>query len=441
MVVRNAFEPDIAIVGGGIGGLATGILLARQGRKVVLFERSNALGGRARTTNEDGFFMNLGPHALYRGGPGMKLLNELGIEPSGNTPKVSGQFAIKGGVKHTFPSGVVSMLATGLFDLSAKLEAARLLGAVAKIQGAALEDATVEEWLDQTISHDDVRSFILAVFRLATYTNAPDKMSAGVTLEQLKMAITSNVLYIDHGWQTIVDALVQEAERAGVSLVSGAKVGAIERDGSGAVKAVHLADGRSCQVPVAIVAASPEAAANLVEGGDRTLLKQWAADSIPVKAACLDVALDQLTQPNATFALGIDTPLYFSVHSATARLSPDGAAMIQLAKYLPPGYDEPPSVAEAELEQLLELVQPGWREVLAHRRYLPELVVYNAIPLARRGGFRGRPGPDVPDAPGLFVVGDWIGPEGLLADATLASAKSAAELAARYQTEGVALSV
>jgi len=133
MMVRKALEPDVAIIGGGIGGLAASILLARQGRKVVLFERSNTLGGRARTANEDGFFMNLGPHALYRGGPGMKLLNELGIEPSGNTTKVSGQFAVKGGVKHTFPSGVVSMLATGLFDLSAKLEAARLLGAVAKI--------------------------------------------------------------------------------------------------------------------------------------------------------------------------------------------------------------------------------------------------------------------------------------------------------------------
>src|SRR5262252_4361167 len=152
---RNGSGLDVAVVGGGIGGLSAGIFLARQGRKVILFERSNLAGGRARTHNEDGFFMNLGPHALYRGGAGMKVLNELGIQPSGNTPKVSGQFAIKRGVKHTFPSGAVSMLSTGLFDLSAKLEAARLLASVAKVDGAAMMGSTVQEWLDESISHDD----------------------------------------------------------------------------------------------------------------------------------------------------------------------------------------------------------------------------------------------------------------------------------------------
>jgi phytoene dehydrogenase-like protein len=440
-MMTNELEPDVAVVGGGIGGLAVSIFLARQGRKVILFERSNSPGGRARTHNEDGFFMNLGPHALYRGGAGMKILNELGIQPSGNTPKVSGQFAIKGGVKHTFPSGVVSMLATGLFDLSAKLEAARLLGSVAKVVGADLMDLSVQEWVDDAISHADVRSFILAVFRLATYTNAPDRMSAGVTLEQLKMAITSNVLYIDQGWQTLVDALVKESARAGVTIMTGARVESIERTGEGEVKSVHLNDGRSYHVPVAVIASNPETAVELVEGGDRSSLKQFADQSIPVKAACLDVALDRLPQPNATFALGIDTPVYYSVHSTSAKLAPEGAALIQLGKYLPPGYGEPPSVAERELEQLLDLVQPGWREVLAHRRYLPELIVYNAIPLASLGGFRGRPSPEVADVPGLFLVGDWVGPEGLLADATLASAKLAAGLAARYQAESVALSV
>jgi phytoene dehydrogenase-like protein len=440
-MITNELEPDVAVVGGGIGGLAAGIFLARQGRRVILFERSNSPGGRARTHNEDGFFMNLGPHALYRGGAGMKILNELGIQPSGNTPKASGQFAIKGGVKHTFPSGVVSMLATGLFDLSAKLEAARLLGSVAKVVGADLMDVSVQEWLDDTISHADVKNFIQAVFRLATYTNAPDRMSAGVTLEQLKMAITSNVLYIDQGWQTLVDALVQESERAGVTIMTGARVESIERTGEGAVMAVHLNDGRSYHVPVAVIASNPDTAAELVENADRSSLKQFADESIPVKAACLDVALDRLPHPNTSFALGIDSSVYYSVHSTSARLAPEGAALIQLGKYLPPGYAEPPSVAEREMEELLTLVQPGWREVLAHRRYLPELVVYNAIPLASRGGFKGRPSPEVRDVPGLFLVGDWIGPEGLLADATLASAKLAAGLAARYQAESVALSV
>jgi len=40
-------------------------------------------------------------------------------------------------------------------------------------------DVSVREWLDQTLTHDEVKDFVLAAFRVATYTNAPDLMSAG----------------------------------------------------------------------------------------------------------------------------------------------------------------------------------------------------------------------------------------------------------------------
>ena len=43
-------------------------------------------------------------------------------------------------------------------------------------------------------------------------------------------------------------------------------------------------------------------------------------------------------------------------------------------------------------------------------------------------GLGGRPGPEVPGVPGLYVVGDWVGPEGVLSDASLASAKSASQM-------------
>jgi pyruvate/2-oxoglutarate dehydrogenase complex dihydrolipoamide dehydrogenase (E3) component len=44
---------------------------------------------------------------------------------------------------------------------------------------------------------------------------------------------------------------------------------------------------------------------------------------------------------------------------------------------------------------------------------------------------KGRPRPDVPGVEGLYVAGDWVGPEGMLADASMASAKLAAENIAR----------
>ena len=52
----------------------------------------------------------------------------------------------------------------------------------------------------------------------------------------------------------------------------------------------------------------------------------------------------------------------------------------------------------------------------------------SALPTAESGGFAGRPGPRVPELETLYLAGDWVGPEGFLMDASVASARSAARL-------------
>ncbi|WP_277452948.1 phytoene desaturase family protein [Janibacter sp. DB-40] len=51
----------VAVVGGGIAGLATAALLASDGHEVDLFEQQQALGGRAGTWSADGFRFDTGP--------------------------------------------------------------------------------------------------------------------------------------------------------------------------------------------------------------------------------------------------------------------------------------------------------------------------------------------------------------------------------------------
>ena len=62
-------------------------------------------------------------------------------------------------------------------------------------------------------------------------------------------------------------------------------------------------------------------------------------------------------------------------------------------------------------------------------RYLHRMTVAHGMPLAASGGLRGRPPVTVADRPGLFVAGDWVGPEGLLSDAAAASGAAAASAA------------
>jgi phytoene dehydrogenase-like protein len=134
-----------------------------------------------------------------------------------------------------------------------------------------------------------------------------------------------------------------------------------------------------------------------------------------------------LTEPRALFALGIDRPLYFSVHSAAAKLAPENGAVIHAAKYLGAGPDGAPRAVERELEETLDMMQPGWRDAIVARQFLPAITVSNALVTATQGGLTGRPRPAVPGVEGLYVAGDWVGPEGMLADASMASAKLAAE--------------
>jgi phytoene dehydrogenase-like protein len=325
-----------------------------------------------------------------------------------------------------------------LFGMSAKLEAARLLASIGKVDGNRLMDISVREWLDRNISHREVQDFVLAAFRVSTYADAPELMSAGAAIEQLKKAQDKSVLYLDGGWQTLVDGLRDAALRSGVIIETAAKVEAVTREAAGAVEGVRLAGGRALRASIVVIASSPSAAVAMVEGGELTSLARWADEAIPVRAACFDLALNRLPRPNNTFALGIDCPLYFSVHSATARLAPEGCALIQAAKYLSPDHSDSVESIERELEALVDLVQPGWREAVAYRRFLPDMTVANAIPLATREGTRGRPNPRVNDVPGLFVVGDWVGDEGMLVDAALSSARQAAAVVNASRTAAFA---
>jgi phytoene dehydrogenase-like protein len=433
MMNQHSPSPEVVVVGGGLAGLAAAALVARAGHRVMLFEKSNVPGGRAVTHQAGGFSFNLGPHALYDGGPGIEILRSLDVPVRGAHPPASGYLAVRDGVKHTFPVGFLSLLTTSLFNLSERIEAARFLAGLPRIDPEPLQGRTVRDWVEETARHPRLRAFLYTLVRLATYTDAPDRLSAGTALAQLQQAAASGVYYLDGGWQVLVDGLLQAARAAGVELVASTRIDAVEDDG--AVRGVRLADGRRIDASAVIVAASPGIAAGLIPEPKGSSLRSFAASSVPVRAACLDLGLSRLPNRRALVALAIDRPLYLSVHSAVARLAPDGGAMIHAAKYLPPGGHTDARADEEELEALVDRVQPGWREALVERRFLPQLIVANAMDTAARGGAPERPGIEVPELPGLFLAGDWIGPDRMLADAALGSAGRAAAAVHRYLEE------
>ncbi|MDH2442505.1 phytoene desaturase family protein [Amnibacterium sp. CER49] len=57
----HAGNERVVIVGGGLGGLALAILLQRTGRRVVVLEKNESLGGRAARFEAEGFVFDMGP--------------------------------------------------------------------------------------------------------------------------------------------------------------------------------------------------------------------------------------------------------------------------------------------------------------------------------------------------------------------------------------------
>jgi phytoene dehydrogenase-like protein len=245
---------------------------------------------------------------------------------------------------------------------------------------------------------------------VTTFVADQESLSADVAATQLKIGLYPGVRYLRGGWQSLVDALAAKAEATGALLRTRAAVRSLERGPAG--WELRL-DGETLCADVVIVASGvPEAAAKLLRE------EAPAAPGPAAELSVLDLGLSSLPRRSRRFALGIDQPTYLSRHSPPEHR--DGV-LLTLASYT----REP----RPALEALADSVQPGWRERIVLERFLPRMVAVSATPTPAGGGLAGRPAVDRGE--GLYLAGDWVGPEGWLVDSALASGAAAAAAALR----------
>jgi phytoene dehydrogenase-like protein len=370
--------------------------LAEGGVETTLLEAASHFGGRAASERRDGFFLNQGPHALYAGGPAMRELRAMGIELEWWNPASPNSVFPRDGKPKRSPGGVLGM--------------APLLRQIYRRPPEELAGISTTEWLRQTLRSEKARAAAAALVRVTTFVAAQEQLSAEVAARQLRLGIAPGVRYLEGGWQSLVDALAAKAEEAGARLRARAAVRILHQEAGGWTVAL---DEETLHADLLVVAVGgPDAVGTLL--GDQAPDAPGPAAELSV----LDLGLRSLPRRTRRFALGIDAPTYLSRHSP-----PDhrGGVLLSLASYA----REP----RPALEAMADSVQPGWRERLVFDRFLPRMVPVSAIASSQRGGLAGRPAVDRGD--GLYLAGDWIGPEGWLVDAAIASGAAAAAAALR----------
>jgi hypothetical protein len=317
------------------------------------------------------------------------------------------------------PSGPASLLRTTALGARAKAQLAKLLALLPRLDATAAAGRSVDEWIDGPDLRPDAATVLRALVRIGTYAAAFDELSAEAAITQLQRATNGGVLYLDGGWSQLIDGLA-----ANLRIERGA-VRSVEADGR-TVRAV-TDDGTITARAAVLAAGTPAAAAVLLPSG---VAPPWGDIGEPVVAACLDSGVRRVPSPG--YVLGLEEPVYATTQSPPARQAPDGAAVVSVLRY----GTRSAELDRPQMEGFLARAGVDLERDVAAQRFLARMVVAGAMPLARTGGFAGRPAVDVldDDLPGVLLAGDWVGRDGLLADAALASGAAAGRAAAERAT-------
>jgi protoporphyrinogen oxidase len=406
----------VAVIGAGLSGLVAALELLKKDVDVTLIEKSHSVGGRACTTVKDGFHLNLGPHALYSAGAAFKYLKENNIKFIGAPPSSKTSFIVLDG--RLLEMSPWSLFTTSLLSLREKLELLMLTSQIPKLDLKRLSSTSFSDWTKKSIRTRKLRDIVSGFVRLSTYSNNLDLLAASAGLKQLILA-TKGVLYLDHGWQTLVSALHEQCKDKPDKFheLLGTEVTSITALQSGVE---IIAGEHSLQFDSAIVALPPKAVSHLIPSASEQLNA-----IVHSNAACLDVCLKQLPNPDNGFAIGADEPLYFSVHSNAANLVDGAGALIHVATYLRNG-EVGGAKHESRMHELLDQLQPGWQKQVIYKRFLPNMSA--SFGTAGTSGSNGIPTPVLNSIPHVYAAGDWVGAGAMLADAATQIAISAAQL-------------
>jgi len=109
---------SVAVIGGGVTGLAAAWRLHRAGGRVTLFEKAPSVGGAIVTTTQDGWLIEGGPNSLQETPEVAALLGELGLagQRLSANAAASKRFIVRRGRLVPVPLSPAGLLVSPLFS-------------------------------------------------------------------------------------------------------------------------------------------------------------------------------------------------------------------------------------------------------------------------------------------------------------------------------------
>ncbi len=380
-------KSDVVIIGGGLAGLSTGALLAKQGKRVVVVEKGNQAGGRAYTYEEKGFTFNYGPHAMYT--PESGLLADVMARLGRPVPKCEyvdnmcaywadgDRLAVMGAKPH-------QLLTTKLFSLGERLQLVKLMLALKSAKPESIVAGTTwRKWVEDHTGDAAVRRFAMALGTVNTYTRPAGELDAAWLISHFQRVLFAKdyVGYMSGGWRSMYEVFIEELEANGGKLITGTRIDRLDVVDGRIVAAVtadtcYEADAFVCTLP-------PQDAPALAPDSSplRAEMQQWEG-LVDVHALCMDLGFNRKVRENLALVFDIERDLYYSVHSfTTPDLAPATGQLLHAMAYLSPEEAADAALLAGRKEELatgLDLHFPGWRDAIAVERTMPTAKVVGA---------------------------------------------------------------
>lgn len=262
---------DVAIVGGGLAGLAAGYALTSQGYSVVVLEQSDRIGGRARTTDVDGLAIDLGAQFIadfYR--TTLQLVDSLGVRNRLTTRPQRAYVLRESCTEPIWPAD--ALLKGRALSLWTKLRLPIVIFTLIWYWGdldisdlmksKRLDNRSASEYVTRAMGKEALEYFFAPLLRGLLYWDA-DTTSEAVVLSTLKAAMKYRKTYrMQGGIAQLAVALAN-----GQDAMTGVQVEVIKRSSSGGFEVSGTSSAGAVRVQAkAVICATPaSSAAELVQ--------------------------------------------------------------------------------------------------------------------------------------------------------------------------------